>query len=137
MGVPSGSERVTFYTYDGEKIKTTEYQIGSFQAQANRLDSTAPKPQPVAYSIKYWECWIGIGYKGVPGHFMVFHDKHGNQIERFRFEKNKTNIAAFSSALDLSRLSFDDIDRRYAASQEIEKQTQASHNQKQSGCVIQ
>jgi|GEM_PF-4957048 len=140
MGVPSGSKQVTFYTYDGEAIRTTGYQLGNFQAVEKRLDPMAPKPQPVAYSIKYWECLIGVGYKGVPGHFIVFHDKHGNQIQRFRFEKNKTDVAEFNSQLrhpmDLSRLSFNDIDNRYAASQAIEKKAQEDHGQAKSGCSV-
>lgn len=84
--LPTNSKRITFYTCDGNPIKTTEYSIGRFEGVRKCLDPAAPRPQPTKYSIKYWECWIGFVYKGVPGHFMVFHDKHGNQIESFRFE---------------------------------------------------
>ncbi len=137
MRVPTSSKHVTFYTFDGNKIKTTEYSIGQFEAVQKLLDPAAPKPQPAGYSIKYWECWVGFGYKGVPGHFMIFHDKHGNQIESFRFEQGKTDIKFFCQRLDLSLLSFDDVNKHYAYSQEIEKQAKERHKSAGLGCVLQ
>lgn len=137
MGVPSSSKYATFYTFDGNEIKKTQYQIGEFAALAKHLDPAAPKPQPTTYSITYWECWLGFGYKGVPGHFMIFHDKRGNEIKRFRFEYGKTDINSFGQCLDLSLLSFDDLNKRYEDSKKIERLAQESHKSAGWGCVLQ
>ena len=96
-GVPASSRQVTFYTPTGDPIKTIEHHF-CFYAMNRKLDQSAPKPQPIAYQIKYWPA-ISLGWgmtKGVPGDFIAFYDKNGNEIKRYRYDKTNNQITVFS-----------------------------------------
>ena len=82
-----------YYTFDGELVdrSTDDHDIWHEEA---KLDSCAPKPQPVRSKIQYWEA-IGVGLgmtKGVPGWFILFFDKNGNKIDSYRYDMDKKQI---------------------------------------------
>lgn len=98
-GIGSSSKYVTFYTYNGNHITKIEHH-DEFSKINNMLDHNAPKPQPITCTIKYWPA-IPMpfgGTKGVPGWFICFYDKHGNQIDCYRYDekKHEINVLLFS-----------------------------------------
>lgn len=101
-GVPMTSKLVTFYTFDGKPIKTIEHKF-RFPVIERKLDRNAPKPRPTEYEVKYWPAiQLPFGMrKGAPGNFILFYDKNGNIINRFRYDDGST-VQTFSSSLDLS-----------------------------------
>lgn len=88
-----GKKHVTFYTFDGDKIQTIEFN-SKFESIINRLDPKAPKPQPVFYEIKQWkimdnECvWC-----------IVFYDKNGNTIASYRYDRKTHEIIIYTQNL--------------------------------------
>ena len=96
-GVPNTSRNVTFYTCNGDPIATEEHYF-RFRLMSRKLDPAAPKPQPIKYEIKYWpavSCPDGMK-KGVPGDFILFYDKNGNQIKSYRYDKTQNQITVFT-----------------------------------------
>jgi hypothetical protein len=79
--IPEKSRFVTFYTADGEKLKTLPLvdRYGSDMEQL--LDKTA-KPQPHSCVLKWWpsECLSFGMYMGKYCWHVVFYDKQGNRI---------------------------------------------------------
>jgi hypothetical protein len=53
-----------------------------------RLDASAPNPQPVSYRRVLWPAFqLGFGMtKGTPGYAVYFHDKHGHRIGWMRMQ---------------------------------------------------
>ncbi len=101
-GVPASSKLVTFYTFDGQPLKTIEHKF-RFPIIERKLDQMAPKPRPTECEVKYWPAiQLGFGMrKGEPGNFIIFYDKNGNIITRERFNEN-SNLQNFNNKLDLS-----------------------------------
>ncbi len=89
-GIPMTSRHVTFYAYDGTPLATYRYRMGCFSSVEIMLDPTAPKPQPATCVINYWPaCELVFGMtKGVPGWFIVFYDRNGNKITRYRYDRD-------------------------------------------------
>ena len=85
------NSKVTYYTYNGEPIKTITSQQTPIDCYT--LDPSAPKPQPTAYEVKFWPTiQMGLITKGAPGDFILFKDKHGNTITRYRFNKKTQKV---------------------------------------------
>jgi len=122
-GIPGSSKTVTFYTFNGDKIKTIEHNF-HFPLMRGKLDPKAPKPQPVSCMLRFWpaiELDFGMT-KGVPGWFIIFYDKNGNRIESYRyyydiqknvisvmdkdylFDKSNPQLIAEDFPLDLSKI---------------------------------
>jgi hypothetical protein len=102
-GVPGTSRQVTFYTSNGEPIKTEPFEMCCFSAVERKLDPSAPKPQPTTYKIKFWPAFhLGLVTsifgltKGSPGDFIVFHDKNGNIIDSHRYNKESDKVTVFT-----------------------------------------
>lgn len=94
----------TFYTFDGKKIESDPHRT-HFEYMEQQLDSSAKKPQPTTYKLEYWPA----NGKKMPGDFITFYDKNGNEIRRYRFcEKNNT-ITVFDSAKPKTYTTFDDL----------------------------
>lgn len=91
---------VTFYTAQGDYIEKVEHNF-RFSSMKSKLDKSAPRPQPVAYKVKYWPAFPIKGNprvtKGVPGDFIIFYDKNGNVIARYRFNKESRLFSITSS----------------------------------------
>lgn len=95
--VQTSQESASFYSFDGNFIKTVEYPAWASGIEA-RLDSSAPKPRPVACEVSYWKAFpvylggIRVATKGVPGDMIIFFDKKGNEINRFRYDRTTGKI---------------------------------------------
>ncbi len=106
-GILMSSRFVTFYTFDGNEIKTIAHNHEPHVIE-KKLDTMAPKPQPTTYQIKYWAAHqIGFGLqKGVSGNFIVFYDKNGNKINSHRYNDTASeegdNLEQFADKFDLS-----------------------------------
>ncbi len=87
-GVPAHSQYVTFYSADGDALKTVAHG-SQWPAMARKLDPNAPKPKPVKYAVSYWPgVTVGSGKtKGVPGDFIIFYDKHDNKVASYRYDR--------------------------------------------------
>src|SRR5690349_9619970 len=81
--IPSYEQTATFYTFNGDHLRTVDITPQNHNRLPDLVDRAAPKPQPVRSEVQYWPA-IKIGFgmtKGVPGDFIMFRDKHGNCIE--------------------------------------------------------
>ena len=101
-GIIGGSKVVTFYTFDGEPIKTIEHKF-HFPLIEAKLDPAAPKPKPVSFRKIWWPAFdVGFGLtKGTPGYAVLFHDKNGNRIGWERMKCVNTDIKTLTR-FDLS-----------------------------------
>lgn len=84
-GVSPFSRWAIFYSSTGVALETVAHH-GDFEAMKHRLDRTAPKPQPVSCEIEYCPA-LGFGRReGDPGHLILFYDKNGNTVDRYRYD---------------------------------------------------
>jgi hypothetical protein len=140
-GVAGGSKKVTFYTFDGNPIKTIEHHF-RFPQMDRLLDPQAPKPQPTRYAVIYWPAIsIGWGTKGMPGHFIHFFDKNNNKINSYRLDTSKPNaLTEFdekpSSELNLTLLSKGDIQPQYQQAETQRIANQKQNNLNNSNCTV-
>lgn len=126
MGIPTTSKTATFYTFNGNAIKTIEHYF-RFPLIQKLLDSQAPKPQPTDYQIRYWPAiQIGFGTKGIPGFFIDFFDKNKNRIKSLRVKKSD-KLANFDNQLDISRLLPEKFSELFARAKQ-QKKTHIEHN---------
>ena len=96
-GVPASSGQVTFYTNNGDPIKTVEHQF-CFYAMERKLDQTAPKPQPVSYKIENRPITAMNSAKTEGASYIdliLFFDKNGNEIKRYYYDKINNQITIF------------------------------------------
>lgn len=92
-GITQGSDLVTFYTFDGNPIKTIICDRIDIKPD-NMLDPNAPKPKPVSYRKIWWPAYrFGYGLlKSQPGYAVLYHDKSGNRIGWNRIKSPDVNI---------------------------------------------
>jgi hypothetical protein len=104
--IPCAHKYAHFYTATGDLLQTVEHNLCAMKA---KLDPNAPKPQPVKYAVKYWPAFslgVGKGTKGMPGEFIVFYDKHGNQIDSYRYDKEAQKVFLYEDGkIKLSAIS--------------------------------
>lgn len=104
---PGKAEPVIFYTFDGDEITVNEH-LSNFILPHKMLDPNAPKPQSCTYQITWWSGLSIIHQEliGIPGWFICFYDKNGNQIASYRCDKNTFEISDFSEKfpIDLSNV---------------------------------
>lgn len=107
-GVHISGKTVTFYTFDGNPISTVEHHF-TFELD-KQLDPDAKKPQPTTVKIRYWPAhYLGLGmYKGCPGWFIDFYDKHCNQVAYYRYDKEEHEIILFSGVPPPKIFTFDE-----------------------------
>lgn len=96
IGINSATSHwVTFYTCDGEEVE----KIKNVREATlfTRLDPNAPKPQPVTCKIRWWPAFTMPfgGTKGVPGWFICFYDKNGNQIDSYQYDIDAYEINVY------------------------------------------
>lgn len=103
-GFLSFGPRVRFYTFNGNYLKSIDYDYYS-DCISSRLDKYAPKPQPVVYKIEYRKPRIETGLlfnKHHPGgYWIVFYDKNKNVIAEYQCE-GEDSVPTCHSDLDLS-----------------------------------
>lgn len=81
--------KATFYTFDGNPIKTVLYE--NPELLTKQLDPEAPAPQLASCKIKYVPPVVGTVKnkfpipKGVGGDFIIFYDKNNNPLVMCRF----------------------------------------------------
>lgn len=96
--IGAANTHVTFYDANGNELKQLSREECDIFHVERKLDPAAPKPKVATYAIKWWPAipvkflWIKAT-KGVPGYFLVLKDKHGNYIERFRYDEQTKKIA--------------------------------------------
>jgi hypothetical protein len=91
------STHATFYTFDGNKLETICAEPNSILLKS-RLDSKAPKPQPITFAIT--DCTNSqfdiITYSlGNRKTWIVFFDKNGFEIDRYPYDKSNHMITVY------------------------------------------
>jgi len=94
------SQYITFYTADGEPIKTIEHGKGVWSMQ-RKLDPMAPKPQPVLCMLRNVPDNRQNKKANNGGDYIVFYDKHDNNIYHHPYNDSVT-MEQFAKRLDLS-----------------------------------
>ncbi|MFA5075454.1 MAG: hypothetical protein WC436_05130 [Candidatus Babeliales bacterium] len=81
---------VNFFTFDGDCIK--RMACGPIRNFDGWLDRMAPKPQPVSYQIQIkYEVENSSAPRRIV-YFMVFYDKHENEIKKFLYNIERDRI---------------------------------------------
>ncbi len=92
-GIPVGSTKATFYTYDGNPLQTIEHQQ-RFDIMRRKIDSRAPKPQPAFCGVISWS---GTCAGNEAGDYLRFFDKNYCAIGTYRYNRETGTLTTVAS----------------------------------------